>query len=118
MVGVVVKVWRGGVIRWWHGTETREAAVILILTDSYPGYWGAGETEEVALANLKAAGGRPSKTGTIRFVLSDSYDDPRVDGMGGVTARYKGDPEDTNRPPIVDEAWRVGPRGKRTLIHL
>ena len=91
--------------------------MILILTDSWPGYWGAGETEEEALANLRAAGGRPSKTGTIRFLINEAYEEASVDGMGTVSAQYKGDPDDAKRPPIFDEAWRVGPRGKRTRIH-
>jgi hypothetical protein len=92
--------------------------VIVILTDSYPGYWGAGETEDEALANLKAAGGRPSKTGTVRLVINEAYEDASVDGMGTVSAQYKGDPEDDDRPTIVDEAWRVGPRGKRERLSL
>lgn len=90
----------------------------LILTDSWPGYWGAGDTEDEALANLKRSGGRPSKTGTIRLLIDDSYEDVGVDAMGGLSAVFKGDPDTprSQRPRIVVEAWRVGPRGKRTRI--
>ena len=92
--------------------------MVIILTDSWPGYWGAGETEEEALANLKAAGGRPSKTGTIRLEINEAYEDASVDGMGSVSAQYKGDPEDKNRPPVVKQAYRVGPRGHRVSLTL
>ena len=90
----------------------------VVMTDSWPGYWGAGDTEEEALANCKAAGGRPSKTGTVRLTLHEDYHDPSVDGMGGLSAYYKGAPETRwkDRPKVVSEAWRVGPRGKRTAI--
>jgi hypothetical protein len=90
----------------------------VVMTDSFPGYWGHGETEDEALANCKAVGGRPSKTGTVRFRLHEMYHDPSVDMMGGLSAHYKGDSDDLRsaRPPVVAEAWRVGPRGKRTPI--
>lgn len=87
----------------------------LIMTGSWPGYWGSGQTEAEALANLKAAGGRPGKHGTLRFVIDDMYEDPQVDMMGGITARYKGDPDTphSERPPVLVEGWRYGPRGAR-----
>jgi hypothetical protein len=88
----------------------------VVMTDSFPGYWGSGDTEDEALTNCKKSGGRPSKTGTVRFRLHEMYHDPAVDMMGGLSAHYKGDPEDTDRPGVVAEAWRVGPRGKRTPI--
>lgn len=92
--------------------------MMVVMTDSWPGYWGVGETEEEALANCKAAGGRPSKTGTVRFTLHEMYHDPAVDMMGGLSAHFKGDPDTphSERPKVVTEAWRVGPRGKRTRI--
>lgn len=90
----------------------------LVMTDSWPGYWGVGETEDEALANCKAAGGRPSKTGTVRLLIHEAYDDVGVDMMGGLSAMFTGDPDlpHSQRPKAVVEAWRVGPRGKRTAI--
>jgi hypothetical protein len=89
--------------------------MIIVMTDSWPGYWGCGETEADALANLRKAGGQPSRTGTVRFTLHEMYDDPDVDMIGGLSAHYKGDPETphSERPPVVVEAWRYGPRGGR-----
>jgi hypothetical protein len=92
----------------------------VVMTDSWPGYWGAGETEDEALANCKRSGGRPSKTGTVRIVIHEAYDEVGVDMMGGLSAVYTGDPDTpyAERPKMVCEAWRVGPRGKRQRLDL
>lgn len=87
----------------------------VIMTDSWPGYWGAGDTEAEALTNLKRSGGRPSKHGTLRFVLHEEYINPWVDVMGSINCTYKGDPETPHeeRPAVVKEGWRYGPKGGR-----
>lgn len=89
----------------------------IVMTDQYPGYWGRGETEEEALVEVRKAGGRPSRTGTLRVRIADGYVDAYVDGMGTILASWSGDPEDPARPRHCDaEVWRVGPRGKRERL--
>lgn len=84
------------------------------MTDSWPGYWGAGETEEEAYANLKKAsyGKKPG----ILIEVDEFYRNARVHPMGYIECDAPEETEvDRDDWPKVEKAiWRVGPRGAKT----
>lgn len=83
------------------------------MTASYPGYWGAGDTEQEAIRNCKSQAG---KAPGILIEVNEFYVDPWVDMMGTLQCHA---PEGTEVPrgewPKVEKSiWKLGPRGAKT----
>lgn len=80
------------------------------MTDSYPGYWGKGETAEEAIKNCRGW------KGGILFEIDPNYDRIYVDEWASIHGYL---PEDWQgpKPTFTVNKWRVGPRGKRTPLN-
>ena len=88
----------------------------IAMTSTYPGYWGAGDTDIEAVKNCRSQGGTSAIPG-ILLEIDPFYVDAYVDMMGTPCA-YASDPEVpfNERPKMIVQAWRVGKRGARTPI--
>jgi hypothetical protein len=88
----------------------------IVMSDSYPGAWGAGDDEAAARVNWKRAGGRG---GSLVVRVNEAYTDLFVD-FAGCPKGTPGPSLDGVSPqdwPVFDEqVWRVGPRGARVDI--
>ena len=91
--------------------------MFIVMTDSFPGYWGKGETEAEALAECKRHGG--SRGPWLVAEIDPWWDEAWVDGMGQVMAQCSEDKVEVprrERPPVVCSLVRLGVRGKRTAV--
>lgn len=79
----------------------------LVTTDSFPGYWGRGDTLPEAVANARGAGG---KAPWVAHRLADGWVEATFDGLT-ISARYTGEQEDSLLTPMVAEAFRVSRGG-------
>ena len=87
----------------------------IVTTDSYPGYWGNGDTVDAALANCKKAGGRVGPWVVIE--INAFYKDGHIDGFGRIWAdAVNPDIDRSEWPPVVAQAWTRGARGKMTPV--
>jgi hypothetical protein len=89
----------------------------VITTDTYPGYWGVGDSEAEAIANCKKNHG---KAPFLSYRINNMYGKSWVNGMGTIVAELK--PEYTDLigrqefPEVVEEVVLIGARGKRTPV--
>lgn len=89
----------------------------VVLSDTFPGSWGAGTTEPEAEAAWRRAGGRgPS----IRVEVDPFWCRAWVDCFGAIRATVT-DPESVSiphrdRPPVIAAAWRVSRSGRRAPL--
>lgn len=90
----------------------------LAQTDTFPGYWGRGETPEEAIANMPH--GKPG----LLWEISPEFEDPRVDHWGAIVATFRAEYQHLafaprkECPPVVARGWKCGPRGgKRNELH-
>lgn len=86
----------------------------VVTTDSYPGYWGSGETEKQAKANCTWG-----RAPFISYRIHDAYTDPQIDQMGRLWATPGPLIEHLareDRPPVVVEAWRLSGNGSRKPV--
>jgi len=78
----------------------------LVTTDSFPGYWGRGDTLPEAVANARGAGG---KAPWVARRITEGWTDPGTDGLN-IFATYTGDnPKDA--PRMVAESFRISKTG-------
>lgn len=77
----------------------------LVTTDSFPGYWGNGETLVDAVANARSAGGRAPWVATR---VGEGWKNPRTDGLN-ISAEFEGDRE--SAPPMVSERLTISRGG-------
>ena len=90
--------------------------MFLVMTESYPGYWGKGSTEEWAIARCRAEGG--SAPWIVRRI-DDHWTNPRVDGFGSIYCDRKSEFADyqySDLPPMIREVTRIGKRGARKIL--
>lgn len=90
--------------------------MFLVMTESYPGYWGRGDTEEAAIKRAMESGGRAP---WIVRRIDDHWTNPRVDGFGSIYCDRKSEFADTHEydlPPMIREVTRVGKRGARKIL--
>lgn len=88
--------------------------MFVITTDTYPGYWGSGDTEAEAKRNAKY-GSAP----WILYEIDPWWDEAWVDGLGGLRVRCseaKAATPHAERPAAVRSVTRIGARGKRTPL--
>lgn len=83
-------------------------------TNTFPGHWGRGETPEEAASNM------PHGRVGLLIRIDDAFTDPWVDEFGRLWADIRPEYLETKRsewPSVNAEAWKVGPRGKRTPVN-
>lgn len=88
----------------------------VVTTDTYPGHWGRGDTEDEAIANCKRHHGRAP---FISHQIHEYFASAFVDEFGQLWADIK--PEylhvpRKDRPAVVVQSVRIGARGKRTPL--
>lgn len=75
----------------------------IVTSDTFPGYWGAGTSEEEAIKNFRRSGGR--KPGFL-IECDPFYTDCWVDGLATVRGTATDLDRDMNEwPPIIKAAW-------------
>lgn len=75
----------------------------IVTSNTYPGYWGAGASEEEAVKNFRLSGGR--KPGFL-IECDPFYTDCWVDGLATVRGTATDVDRDTDEwPPIIKRAW-------------
>lgn len=92
--------------------------MFIVMTDTFPGSWGRGETEVEARDECKRHGG---KGPWLSLEIDPWWDSAWVGGLGAVLAacsEEKASVPREDRPPVVAGSWRLGVRGKRTAVTL
>jgi hypothetical protein len=90
----------------------------LVTTDTYPGYWGSGATEQEAIENCRNSRGRAP---FMVHEIDEFYGLAHVDDLGQVWA----DALEQNRskprrewPKVIVRSEKIGVRGKRTKVSI
>jgi hypothetical protein len=90
----------------------------VVMTNTFPGYWGVGETVEDALEKCREQA--PHKGGWVVHEIDSFYTKVSVNSMWGnveaLVADLDAAPENEKEwPPVIVNSWRRGARGKMTL---
>lgn len=99
--------------------EVARVGGLLIMSDTFPGSWGWGETETAALERWKANGGRGAR---LVLTIDPYWSGAYVDAMGTVGATLT-DPSNVDvprrdRPPVITHGERVSTNGRRSILDL